>query len=139
MKIRIICAILSGAFIIPIAASAAGGGMKEGLWEITTSMDMPGMPFQPAPTKVTRCYTKEDLKDDSKVIPKQEGDCKITDMKHTGNKVSWKMVCTGKSKGKGHGEIVYKGDTAYDGTMKFEMEKMEVTSRYKARRIGACN
>ena len=79
MKIRIICAILSGAFIIPGAASAAGGGMKEGLWEITTSMDMPGMPFQPAPTKVTRCYTKEDLKDDSKVIPKQEGDCKITD------------------------------------------------------------
>ena len=138
MKIRIICAILSGAFIIPGAASAAGGGMKEGLWEITTSMDMPGMPFQPAPTKVTRCYTKEDLKDDSKVIPKQEGDCKITDMKHTGSKVTWKIVCTGKSKGKGQGEIIYKGDSAYDGSMKLEMEGMEVTSHYKARRIGAC-
>ena len=139
MKFRIICAILLGACIIPGAASAAGGGMKDGLWEITTSMEMPGMPFTPAPTKVTHCYTKEDLKDDRNVVPKQDGDCKLIDMKHAGNKVSWKMVCTGKSKGKGQGEIAYKGDSAYDGTMKFEMEGMEMTSRYKARRIGACN
>jgi hypothetical protein len=138
MKTLISCAFLLGALFISSVAPAAGAGMKDGLWEITTSMEMPGMPYQPAPATMTRCYTKEDLKDDKQIIPKQDGTCKVTDMKHTGNKMTWKVSCTGDTKGTGAGEIVYRGDSAYDGFMKFEMEGMKMTSRYKAKRVGAC-
>ncbi len=41
----------------------------------------------------------------------------MTDVKYSGNIMAWKMVCTGKSTGKGEGEIVYKGATAYEGSM----------------------
>jgi len=138
MKLRIISAVLLGTCIFPGMVAAAGGGMKDGLWEITTSMDMPGMPYQPPPMKVTHCYTKEDVKDDRKVVPKQQGDCKILDMKHSGNRMTWKMVCSGRNKGTGEGEFIYRGDSAYEGTMKMDMEGMTMTSRYKAKRIGAC-
>jgi Protein of unknown function (DUF3617) len=131
-------AILCALLLFPTAVLAAGSPMQEGLWEITTTMSMPGMPYKMPPTKVTHCYTKEDLKDSQRTIPKQQGDCKVTDMKSSGNRVTWKMVCTGNSAGKGEGEILYKGTSAYEGSMKMETQGMVMTSKYKARRIGAC-
>jgi hypothetical protein len=101
-------------------------------------MNMPGMQYKMPPTKVTHCYTKEDLKDNKKVVPQQKGDCKMTDMNYSGNKVTWKMVCTGKNVGKGEGEMIYNGSTAYEGSMKMEMQGMVMTNKYKARRIGEC-
>jgi hypothetical protein len=138
MNLRTGCFILLGAVMMPAAAMAAGTTMKEGLWEITTTMEMPGMPYQLPPTTYSHCYTKEDLKDEKQALPKQQGDCKVTDMKRHGSKVTWKVVCTGENKGTGEGEIVFQGDTAYDGSMKFDMEQMKMTSRYKARRVGEC-
>jgi hypothetical protein len=128
------CAVL----LLPATVLAAGSPMQDGLWEISSTMSMPGMPYKIPPTKVTHCYTKEDLKDSQRTIPKQEGDCKVTDMKSSGSRMTWKMVCTGKSAGKGEGEIIYKGATAYEGSMKMETQGMVMTSNYKAKRIGAC-
>jgi hypothetical protein len=119
--------IIGGIFLVGImtlsATSEAGApGMKEGLWEITTSTEMSGMPFKSAPVTITHCYTKEDVKNGKEVIPKQEGRCTITDMKQSGSKISWKIKCTGQNRGKGEGEMVFKGDTAYEGYQKFAMQ-----------------
>lgn len=135
--------IISSIFVLAITtlaatSEAAGTGMKEGLWEITSSMEMPGMPFKPAPVTITHCYSKEDVKNNKEVIPKQEGKCSITEMKQSGSKISWKMTCTGENPGKGEGEIVFKGDTAYEGYQKLAMQGMKMTSRFKAKRIGNC-
>ena len=130
----VFCAVL----LVPATVFAAGSPMQEGLWEMSSTMSMPGMPHKIPPTKVTHCYTKEDLKDSQRTVPKQEGDCKVTDMKSSGNRMTWKMVCTGESASKGEGEIVYKGANAYEGSMKMETQGMVMTSKYKARRIGVC-
>lgn len=130
--------LFSAALLMPAAVLAAGSPMQEGLWEISSTMSMPGMPYKIPPTKVTHCYSKEDLRDSQKTIPPQQGDCKVTDMKSSGNRVTWKLVCTGQSAGKGEGEIVYRGATAYEGKMKMETQGMVMTSKYKAKRIGAC-
>jgi hypothetical protein len=137
MDIKTKLAVLIGVLLIPATLFAAPSPMQEGLWEISTTMNMPGIPKMP-PSKVTHCYTKEDLKDNKKAVPQQKGDCKITDMKSSGNKVTWKMVCTGENKSKGEGEIIYKGATAYEGSMKMETQGMVMTNKYKARRIGDC-
>lgn len=138
MNFRTRCVVLLGVLLLPATVFGAAPGMKEGLWEITTTMEMPGMPFQPPPTTMTHCYTKADLKDKKGIVPKQEGDCKITDLKQSASRVTWKVVCSGENKGTGEGEIVFKGATAYEGTMKLDMQGMKATTRYKAKRIGDC-
>jgi hypothetical protein len=133
-KAALLCAVL----LLPATVQAAGSPMQDGLWEISSTMSMPGMPYNIPPTKVTHCYTKEDLKENQRIIPKQEGDCKVTDVKYSGSRMTWKMVCSGESASKGEGEIVYKGATAYEGSMKMETQGMVMTSKYRAKRIGAC-
>lgn len=130
--------LLCGITLVALAGSAAAAGMKPGLWEITTTTEMPGMPFTPPPMTVTHCYTPEDVKDQQSVVPKQEGDCRITDLRSTGSRVTWKMVCSGKQQGKGSGEITFSGSTAYQGKMKFTTEGMTMNSSYKAKRLGEC-
>lgn len=137
MRRTISVALLFLLLSLPLLA-AGQGPMKEGLWEITTTMDMPGMPVKMPPTTITHCYTKEELKDSQKVVPKQQENCKITDLKQSGSRTTWKTVCTGKKPSKGEGEIVFKGGTSYEGSMKFSTEGMVMTSKYKARRIGDC-
>jgi hypothetical protein len=122
---------------VPAVALGADAGMSEGLWEISASMDVPGMPFKLPPQKVQHCYTKEELaRTDG--VPEQQKDCKVVENKKVGNKVSWKVVCTGKSKGKGEGEIVFTSATSYDGWMKFDADGQVMTTKYTAKRLGDC-
>jgi len=138
MNVKMKLPAVIGVLLFPATLFAAPSPMQEGLWEINTTMKMRGMSYEMPPTKVTHCYTKEELNDNKKVVPQQKGDCKVTDMKYSGNKMTWKMVCTGKNKSKGEGEMVFKGATAYEGSMKMETQGMLMTSKYKAKRIGDC-
>ena len=138
MKQRSGYLVLIVGMMFPAVAMADGTPMREGLWEITTTMEMPGMPFQPPPAKSRHCYTKEELRDAKKRVPSARGDCTVTDLKYSGKKMVWKVACTGENKGTGEGEMVYQSDSAYEGKMKFDMQEMSMTSRYKARRVGEC-
>jgi hypothetical protein len=69
----------------------AASEMREGMWEITSSIDMPGMPVKVPPTVVRHCYTKEDVQDQKKVVANKNTDCTVTDMKKSGSKVTWKV------------------------------------------------
>ncbi|HTP66934.1 MAG TPA: DUF3617 family protein [Geobacteraceae bacterium] len=112
-------------------------GFSGGLWEISSTIDMPGMPHKIPPSKVTHCYTKEDMRS-NKSVPQQKGDCKLTDQNFSGNRMTWKMVCSGAHPSKSEGEITYYGATAYEGNMKMVAEGMTMNTKYKARRIGVC-
>jgi hypothetical protein len=122
---------------LPALALGDDTKMREGLWEISTSMDMPGLPFKMPPQVVKHCYTKEELAK-SEGAPQQQKDCKMVENKRVGNKVTWKVVCTGKSAGKGEGEIVFKSATSYDGWMKFDADGQVMTTKYSAKRVGDC-
>ena len=121
------------------AVSLAGSelNMQEGKWEITTKVDMPGMPVNMPPNKNIQCLTKEDI------VPKssQPGqECSITQTKVVGNTVSWTMQC--KSQGeemKGNGKITYSG-SSLEGTIKMIMSQanMEMISHISGNRIGDC-
>jgi Protein of unknown function (DUF3617) len=114
----------------------ASNEMREGKWEITSSVEMPGMPYKIPPTVVSHCYTKEDVNDQKKVIADNK-DCTVTDMKKSGNKVTWKMQCTGKRKGTFSGETIF-GKDFYESTMNMQSEGRNMTTKSKARRIGDC-
>ncbi len=110
--------------------------MQEGLWEISMKIEIPGLPFQMPPQTVQHCYTKKDLQE-SAGVPKQEGDCKVTDLKRTGNKVTWKTACKGKD-GSGTGEMTFKGATASEGMVKMDAGGKATTTRYEGKRLGDC-
>ena len=130
-----IAVVVLSALLIP-AAGFAGETMREGYWELTTTMEMPGLPMMVPPTKVKHCYTKEDVKDQKKTISTDKN-CTVTDLKQSGNKVTWKMTCTGENSGVFTGETVYKSD-AYDSTMKMQTQGQTMNMKVKGKRLGNC-
>lgn len=132
---KTIIAVLS-ALILPVAVHAADG-MRDGYWELTSTMEMPGMPMKMAPTVNKHCYSKADVKDPKKTITPDKN-CTVTDLKQSGNKVTWKVKCTGQNAGVFSGETVYKGDSAYDSTMRMQSQGQTMNMKVKGRRLGNC-
>jgi Protein of unknown function (DUF3617) len=131
---KIIIAILS--VVVLSSTCFAADTMRDGYWELITTMEMPGMPMEMPATRVKHCYTKEDVKDQKKTIS-MDKNCTVTDLKQSGNKVTWKMKCTGKNAGDFSGETVYKRD-AYDSTMKMQTQGQTMNMKVKAKRLGDC-
>lgn len=116
-----------------VAAFAEG---TDELWEVTTKMEMAGMPSMPARTTQV-CKNKGDRDPTKTGSRDKDSDCKMVDLKQSGNKSSWKMVCTKPHAMTGTGEVTYAGDS-YQGTMKITGEGMDMTQTMSGRKIGNC-
>ena len=120
----------------PVPATA-GGPMQAGMWEVTVTVEMPGMAMPLPPTVQTQCMSQKDV--DADPVPNlDKGACRATDIRRAGSKVTWKLTCSGNPPGRGEGEITYQGSTAYDGWMTLEMSGVIVRSKIQARRVGGC-
>jgi hypothetical protein len=117
------------------AHAGSGPEIHEGLWEITVEIVMPGMPMKMPPSTYTQCFTKD------RAIPMDEKpgqQCQAKDISPKGNTVSWTLECaTPGGPMTGKGMITYRGDEM-EGSMSMQSQGMTMTSRYKGRRIGAC-
>ncbi|HEX5364787.1 MAG TPA: DUF3617 family protein, partial [Gallionella sp.] len=69
------------------AASAAYAEPGE-WWEIASKTEMPGMPFSMPATTTRICVAKGAADDPRQSV--QDKECKMTDIKKSGNKTSWK-------------------------------------------------
>jgi hypothetical protein len=106
------------------------------MWEVTTKMEMPGMPMA-MPGQVTRVCLGKNRKDED-LIPKQDN-CRVTDSKRTGNRLTYRMECTGNEPSVIVGDITF-GNNAYEGQMKMTMTKTNDTMNMalSGRRVGDC-
>jgi hypothetical protein len=121
--------------IVLFACAPAGPNMKEGLWEITTKMEIPGMPMQFPPQTHTQCLTQTDLVPTS-VEPDQ--DCKVVKKDIKGDTVTWVMKCkTSEGTAVLNGRITYQGET-FEGVVKVEQGDTEITQTMSGRWIGTC-
>lgn len=128
-------------------AHAAPPQLKPGLWEYKMTMEMAGMPKMPMvgqPMTFTRCLKPEDIKDPTKAFEdnKSKHQCEHKEHKVEGNKVSFKVVCSGENAGTGSGEFTIDAEK-FDGTMKFAgtggpMGGMEMMQTMSGRRLGDC-
>ena len=132
---RTVIAVVGAMLMMPSGLFAADS-IREGYWEVTSQTEMPGMPMKIPATTIKHCYTKEDVKDQKKVIAKDKN-CTLTDYKVAGNKVTWAMKCTGQNAGTFNGETVFSGD-AYTSTMKMKTQGQNMTVKVKGKRIGEC-
>jgi hypothetical protein len=137
MTLRNACVV---AGVLALAGSLiAQGPRRDGRWEVKMEMQMAGMTMPPQ--TMTQCVTKEEAADPQKGLPPagrggNPNDCKVSDHKVDGNKVTWSMACE-KEKMTGTGEFVYSGDT-YTGTMKMNAQGQEMTMKYAGKRLGDC-
>jgi hypothetical protein len=117
------------------AAPAAAQG-KDELWEVSSKMDMPGMPMA-MPAQVNRVCVGKNRRDED-LVPKQDN-CRVVDSKRVGNKFTYRMECTGNDPSVVVGEINF-GNNAYDGQMRMTMTKTNDTMNMAlaGRRVGDC-
>jgi hypothetical protein len=104
------------------------------LWEVTMKMEMPGMPAMPPQTSQV-CKIKGD-RDPSKTADKGS-DCKVVDSKQSGNRSTWKAVCTKPDAMTMLGDVTYGGDR-YQGTIKVTGSDMDMTQNISGKKIGNC-
>ncbi len=114
---------------------AQGPDLKEGLWEITSTIEEPGMPKEMLRQTFKNCLTRKDY------IPyKEEPDkeCKVTKFDVRGNTVTWTIKCKDEDgTSTGNGRVTYKGDT-FEGLIKFKDPEGEMTMSMKGKWIGRC-
>ena len=119
----------------PEKAAQKGVNMQEGKWEITSTMEMKGMPAGMAkPHTMTTCLSQKDY------VPKdtEQKDCTMKDLKVEGNTVNWEMLCKNSS---GKGTVTYAGST-FDGVMETMMKEggkeMNAKMTMKGKYLGPC-
>ena len=126
-----LCIVAALLFLFSAQLSFSAPNMEDGLWEITTAVDMPGMPSKSFTQ--TSCLTKE------KAVPQtSESGCTIKDVKTQSNTVTWTVVC---KEATSTGKVTYAGTTMEgftETTVKTNGNTMTIKSRMKGKRIGPC-
>lgn len=114
--------------------------IQEGLWEITTIIEMPGMPIQMAPMKTTQCISQEDLIPQTQQPDQPDQQCDIANMTTSGNTITYDMTCSSQGNTMtAHSSLTYAQDQM-QGTMTATMEPshMSMTYTLSGKRIGDC-
>jgi len=138
-------------YLLPIAglvsspaASADLPNMEEGLWEVTTMVEISGPAKKQREYTLKHCITKKDIEQGKGRMHQPDlhhKDCQVKNYKVEGNQASWNIVCGGNNPTIGTGSVTYSG-TSFSGTNKTIIGKQgqekEITETFSGNRIGAC-
>ena len=118
----------------------AGPVLADEKWEVTTSLEMTGMPFQMPPTTQTVCVPPGE-QGNQKLIPADKN-CKMTGFSTSGNTSRFHMECSAPQKMSGDGEITRMGRDAYKGQLKAHSNvdgtDTDMKMTYAGRKLGTC-
>jgi hypothetical protein len=128
--------LLAASLALAAAPALAQGGPDE-LWEMTTRMEMAGMPGQTFNSK--SCMKKGQTQPDKM---NQDKNCKVLEQRTVGNTVHWKMECTGRDPMTGEGEVTRTKDKM-DGKIRMQGKRgkdaFDMTTVMSGRLVGTCN
>jgi hypothetical protein len=77
-------------------------------------------------------------KPENAMVPAATPECKITDLKTSGNTTRYRVVCTGAQPMEGVGEGTRTAD-GYTGTMHMNSAGHQMTMKQAGRKIGTCD
>ncbi len=108
-------------------------------WEVTSKMEMPGMPFAMPATTSKVCMGKGQESDPRRTSGNK--DCEMTDVKTSGNKTTWKARCNQNGEimtGSGEQTVTANG---YEGRMRFEGKShgrdMNMSMNFSGKKLGS--
>jgi hypothetical protein len=122
---------LAAALGLPLASSAAG---QDEMWEVTTQMNMPGMPAGMGAHTSKVCQDKDLSK---QTVQGQNENCKVTDTKQSGNRVTTTVKCPDSTMVIDN--TYNAARTEFKGTMKSTGGKGDMTVAMSGRKVGTCD
>jgi hypothetical protein len=125
---------LAALLLVPSLAAAAPASVptEPGVeWENTVEMQMAGFSM-PAQTSKS-CVPKKGMTEPPGAG--KDDKCKVTRMNNDGRTMSWSMVCEGKDKYSGDGEITQTAD-GYDGKMTMRTADGEMLMKMRGKKLG---
>jgi len=105
------------------------------LWQTTSQMVMPGMPFTPPPNSLQVCTPKVW----TAPPPGGDGSCVNSDFEFDGHRATWTMQCAGDMPMTGTGEMTFEGSDAYSGAINATVDGMPMTIKLSGQKIGTCD
>jgi hypothetical protein len=139
-------AVLLGAFLLsPWSGARADDTATPGvLWENSSQVSMEplegmeGMPPMQMPAnKTTRCTPA--VWTQPPATGEQDRGCVTSDFLREDNKVTWTSVCEGPPALTGQAEIVFDGEEAYSGSLRYVSEEGTIVIALSGTRIGECD
>ncbi|HEX9183449.1 MAG TPA: DUF3617 family protein [Burkholderiales bacterium] len=121
------------------AAGAGAQGGSDELWDMTTRMEMAGMPGGGQSFTNQVCMRKGQTQPDRM---SQDKNCKVADMRTVGNKTTWRIECAGRDPVTGEGEVTRTRDSM-NGRMRMQgkrgNESFDMTTVMSGRLVGTCD
>lgn len=121
-----------------------------GLWEFTTSVQPPKLPFGlsvppnlPLPQSGTQsvCITAADIQEPSSLVRQQTG-CRLDGFEEVKGRIQWTATCAGPPRSRSSGSLALDGASmAGTAVVKTDLQGFElpVTVSYRGRRTGPCS
>jgi len=128
---RMLFACLAATAVVAIVQVVQAQGLKGDAWDITSQMEMPGMPMAMPATTQRVCAAKE------QPPFRAREDCRITEQQKLPNGWSWKMVCNDGSTADGN--MTYQGMEAWTGVMNMKMKEGAMSMKMAGKRVGECD
>jgi hypothetical protein len=127
-----VCALLA---LLPLSSSHVAAQVGTGeLWEISTQMNIPGMPAGMGGQTQRICGGDDP---ERAAAQKKDRSCKVTDKKQTANRLTVTMVCT---EGTMTVDQQYNAArTEFKGTMKMTSKDGDMTMNMSGRKVGGCD
>jgi hypothetical protein len=124
---------------LAMAAFAHAQGGTDELWDMTTRMEMAGMPGGGQSFSNQVCMKKGQTQPDRM---SQDRNCKVADMRTVGNKTTWRIECAGRDPVTGEGEVTRTRDSM-NGRMRMQgkrgNESFDMTTVMSGRLVGTCD
>ena len=121
---------------------AKGLPVEPGMWEMTTSMNMPMMP-QPRVSTRMECIEENELSPEAMSEGGMDTNCTFDSRMVDGNTMKWSMDCNDQvGASRGEWEATSYGDTlTSEGTVTVDMqgEAMVMTMKWEGKRVGDCD
>lgn len=136
MNRSLICTLMGGALILaPVAAMAAHG--RAGLWTVTSTMEMPGMPALPPqamemmksrgmpmpgqPFTTQMCMTQDQVNADKPpAMRNQDVSCETKVLSSSASAMHTQVTCKGKVNGTGDMQMTWRGTDHYESNYTFQ-------------------
>ena len=140
MKHKLCILLITTLFAAP-AVMADGIPIEPGLWEITSTMQMPMLP-EPRVTTTTECMENSEITMDDMGTEDMDPNCTADVSQVDSNTMKWSFDCPVQG-GTSHGEweMVSEGDSVSGNgviTMSFQGQAMEMTMEWEGHRVGNC-
>ena len=127
---------------IAMPASALAATMTPGLWALAITAETEGR-ADPLP-EVMQCVSQQDVDDDTRTLPRPQGQCTLTNVKRGDPLTTYELACmNGAMQSRGRAEMRFAGDR-YDGTVIMAISErggyaQKFVMKISAKRIGDCS